>query len=153
MRVRVHNILISNGMEKEATTKGKTKNDQEFAVIETGGKQYMVSVGDVLDVELLKTHGSDIIAEVPLEAVIDHEDDEEISIPIADRISDLDADKEQDKQIEDELAGENIGERDVIEEMEEATMEHEAIEGIVDGDAIEAIEEAVIEDEKAKDKE
>jgi large subunit ribosomal protein L21 len=25
----------------------------EFAVIETGGKQYMVSVGDVLDVELL----------------------------------------------------------------------------------------------------
>ncbi len=25
----------------------------EFAVIETGGKQYMVSVGDILDVELL----------------------------------------------------------------------------------------------------
>jgi large subunit ribosomal protein L21 len=26
---------------------------EEFAVIETGGKQYMVSVGDVLEVELL----------------------------------------------------------------------------------------------------
>ncbi len=26
---------------------------EEFAVIETGGKQYIVSVGDVLDVELL----------------------------------------------------------------------------------------------------
>ncbi len=29
------------------------KLNQEFAVIETGGKQYMVSVGDVLEVELL----------------------------------------------------------------------------------------------------
>lgn len=30
----------------------KTEN-AEFAVIETGGKQYIVSVGDILDVELL----------------------------------------------------------------------------------------------------
>lgn len=35
-------------MSKEASTENK-----EFAVIETGGKQYMVSVGDVVDVELL----------------------------------------------------------------------------------------------------
>ena len=35
-----------------ADTKKTTKND-EFAVIETGGKQYMVSVGDIVDVELL----------------------------------------------------------------------------------------------------
>lgn len=35
-------------MSKEASTEKK-----EFAVIETGGKQYMVSVGDVVDVELL----------------------------------------------------------------------------------------------------
>ncbi len=34
--------------KKEATAK-----QAEFAVIETGGKQYMVSVGDILDVELL----------------------------------------------------------------------------------------------------
>jgi large subunit ribosomal protein L21 len=36
-------------MKKEKTTAQAT----EFAVIETGGKQYMVSVGDILDVELL----------------------------------------------------------------------------------------------------
>ncbi len=30
-----------------------TKNQAPFAVIETGGKQYIVSVGDVLNVELL----------------------------------------------------------------------------------------------------
>lgn len=36
-------------MKKEKTTAEST----EFAVIETGGKQYMVSVGDVLEVELL----------------------------------------------------------------------------------------------------
>jgi len=34
--------------KKEPTTK-----QAEFAVIETGGKQYMVSVGDVVEVELL----------------------------------------------------------------------------------------------------
>lgn len=37
-------------MPKKVATK---EIKQEFAVIETGGKQYMVSVGDVLDVELL----------------------------------------------------------------------------------------------------
>ncbi len=35
------------------TTEAKT---DKFSVIETGGKQYMVSVGDVLDVELLGEH-------------------------------------------------------------------------------------------------
>lgn len=35
-------------------TKAATKSEnKEFAVIETGGKQYVVSVGDVLEVELL----------------------------------------------------------------------------------------------------
>ncbi len=36
-------------MKKEKATTKAT----EFAIIETGGKQYMVSVGDVLEVELL----------------------------------------------------------------------------------------------------
>lgn len=31
-------------------------NKENFAVIETGGKQYIVSAGDVLDVELLGEH-------------------------------------------------------------------------------------------------
>jgi large subunit ribosomal protein L21 len=30
-----------------------TKKDAPFAVIETGGKQYIVSVGDIIEVELL----------------------------------------------------------------------------------------------------
>lgn len=33
--------------------KESTEKATEFAIIETGGKQYMVSVGDVVDVELL----------------------------------------------------------------------------------------------------
>lgn len=42
---------------KKATKTTATPKSSEFAVIETGGKQYMVSVGDIVDVELL---GSDI---------------------------------------------------------------------------------------------
>lgn len=34
----------------------KTTTQGDFAVIETGGKQYVVSVGDVLEVELLAEH-------------------------------------------------------------------------------------------------
>ena len=35
------------------TTEKKTEKDGEFAVIETGGKQYTVSVGDILTIEKL----------------------------------------------------------------------------------------------------
>ena len=38
--------------ENKATKETKAKGE-EFAVIETGGKQYIVAVGDILDVELL----------------------------------------------------------------------------------------------------
>lgn len=34
----------------------KATKTEDFAVIETGGKQYIVSVGDVIDVELLGDH-------------------------------------------------------------------------------------------------
>lgn len=37
----------------KTTTKKKTPDSTEFAVIETGGKQYKVAVGDVLKVEKL----------------------------------------------------------------------------------------------------
>lgn len=37
-------------MTKKTVTTGQAK---EFAIIETGGKQYLVCVGDVIDVELL----------------------------------------------------------------------------------------------------
>lgn len=36
----------------------KTGGEKEIAVIETGGKQYIVSVGDTLEVELLAEWGS-----------------------------------------------------------------------------------------------
>ena len=36
--------------------KEEAKKEAPFAVIETGGKQYMVSKGDVIDVELLGEH-------------------------------------------------------------------------------------------------
>lgn len=35
-------------------TKEKTQNKAEFAVIKTGGKQYKVSVGDVVSIEKIK---------------------------------------------------------------------------------------------------
>ena len=35
---------------------GKVAKTEDFSVIETGGKQYIVSVGDVLKVELLGEH-------------------------------------------------------------------------------------------------
>jgi len=40
---------------KKVSTK-KAEKSQDFAVIETGGKQYVVSVGDILEVELLGEH-------------------------------------------------------------------------------------------------
>ena len=39
--------------EKKTTTKKVASNKGEFSVIQTGGKQYIVSVGDVLEVERL----------------------------------------------------------------------------------------------------
>ena len=39
-----------------ATKTTKKALKEEFAVIETGGKQYIVSAGDILDVELLGEH-------------------------------------------------------------------------------------------------
>ena len=37
----------------ENTAKTEDKKTEDFSVIETGGKQYIVSVGDTLEVELL----------------------------------------------------------------------------------------------------
>ena len=43
---------VAKKAAKKATTKAAS-NASEFAVIETGGKQYIVSVGDVIEVERL----------------------------------------------------------------------------------------------------
>lgn len=46
----------TTGQAKKAATTKKPASGHEFAVIETGGKQYMVAVGDVIDVELMGDH-------------------------------------------------------------------------------------------------
>jgi len=56
------NAPAKNAAAKKAPAKNAAKKNtatphsEEFAVIETGGKQYVVSVGDVIDVELLGEH-------------------------------------------------------------------------------------------------
>ncbi len=68
-------------MKKEKTTAMST----EFAVIETGGKQYMVSVGDVLEVELL---GGDLkegdVVEFEKVLMVDNGTDTTIGAPYID---------------------------------------------------------------------
>lgn len=41
---------------KKVTTKKTAAKSDDFSVIETGGKQYVVSVGDVIEVELIGEH-------------------------------------------------------------------------------------------------
>ncbi len=41
---------------KKVTTKKTAPKSDDFSVIETGGKQYVVSVGDIIEVELLGEH-------------------------------------------------------------------------------------------------
>jgi large subunit ribosomal protein L21 len=49
----------ASAVKTEAKPKVKTQKapmSEDFAIIETGGKQYIVSIGDVLEVELLGDH-------------------------------------------------------------------------------------------------
>lgn len=50
---QLHFLLFSCRITRTMTKAAAKAINPEFAVIETGGKQYMVSVGDVLEVELL----------------------------------------------------------------------------------------------------
>ncbi|MCD5382499.1 MAG: 50S ribosomal protein L21 [Candidatus Pacebacteria bacterium] len=61
-------------MNKETTA---TK-DGAFSVIETGGKQYIVSVGDVVDVELLGAH--DEGANIEFDKVLMHDTGKDATI-------------------------------------------------------------------------
>ena len=42
---------------KKTPARGAVSKEKEIAVIETGGKQYVVSVGDTIEVELLAAFG------------------------------------------------------------------------------------------------
>lgn len=54
-------------MSEKTSKKSATGNDLRYAIVETGGKQYRVKVGDVLSVEKLD---GDAGAEVTLERVL-----------------------------------------------------------------------------------
>jgi len=54
---------------------------EEFAVIETGGKQYMVSVGDTIDVELLGEHEAGAQIEFDKVLMVDNGKDTTIGTP------------------------------------------------------------------------
>ena len=106
-----------------------------------------------LDVELLKKFGEKT-KEVVLDEDIPINEDE--LVPITDKIHELSSDqttfKETPEQIKKEMEGKNIGEMNVIEEMETQVMEHDAHEGKVDKESIDAIEKAVEDSEDEKNK-
>ena len=65
--------------------KGKTtEKASEFAVIETGGKQYMVSVGDVVEVELLGDLKEGDAVEFDKVLMVDNGSDTTIGTPYID---------------------------------------------------------------------
>lgn len=78
-------------MATEKTTKKATKKTtkkasaakkaDDFAVIETGGKQYIVSVGDVIDVELLGDHKEGDAIEFDKVLLVDDGKDATIGTP------------------------------------------------------------------------
>ncbi|MBU0577638.1 DNA-directed RNA polymerase subunit beta [Patescibacteria group bacterium] len=106
-----------------------------------------------LDVGLVKRAGEKI-EEVNLEDIIE-KDEEELIIPEADRIHELNeqaSPKESEDDVESEMEGKNIGEMDAVEEMETGTMEHDASEGMITQEEIEALEEFVEEEEDEKNK-
>lgn len=53
----VKKTAVKKAVAKKAPAKKEKKElSADFSVIETGGKQYIVAVGDVIDVELLGEH-------------------------------------------------------------------------------------------------
>ena len=99
-----------------------------------------------LDVELLKSKGGKL-EEVDLSDVIELDEGDEI-IPVADRISDLDSNDESESDVKKEVEGENLGGKDVIEEMEDELVEDDASEGQLSDEDIEDIESAVTGESK-----
>ena len=66
------------------TNEKTTQENTEFAVIETGGKQYMVSVGDVLEVELLGNLKEGDAVEFDKVLMVDNGSDTTIGTPYID---------------------------------------------------------------------
>jgi large subunit ribosomal protein L21 len=73
-------------MSEKTSKKSATGNDAQYAIVETGGKQYRVRVGDVLSVEKLD---GDAGSEVSLDRVllIGGDGDVRIGTPVVDGAS------------------------------------------------------------------
>ena len=103
-----------------------------------------------LDVGLVKvSSGEEELIEV--EDIIDH-DDMASSVSPSNRISELNdkANKELEEQVKEEVAGKNIGAKDVIEELEIETVQDDGSEGIITQEEIEALEDATTKSEDEK---
>jgi DNA-directed RNA polymerase subunit beta len=102
-----------------------------------------------LDVGLIKLKDEVHAEEVKLEDVIDVNDIEEV--PYEDKINEMTdkAAKETEDDLKSEIIGDNLGEMDAIEEMEEDVTRHEGAEGKISKKDI-LHEEDVLEDEEAK---
>lgn len=98
-----------------------------------------------LNVSLTKIEGEKAVEEVKLENVIEAED---VEVPVTDRIAELDSSKESPGDVKKEMGGENIGEKDVVEEMEEAQMDGQGPEGQVSKEEIQHEEETLEKAEK-----
>ncbi len=103
-----------------------------------------------LDVALTKVEDDKVVEKVDLEDVIEKGDEE---IPSSDQIKELNPLlKEAEGKVKSEMKGENIGEKDVVEAMEEAATEDEGSEGKVTKKEIQKEEKAVEKKEKKKNK-
>ncbi len=98
-----------------------------------------------LNVSLTKTEGR-TFEEVELKDVIETEDIEEI--PSMDKIKELDAQiAESEGTIKAEIAGENIGEKDAVEAMEEGLQEEQGKEGQMSKEEMQHEEEKLEKEE------
>ena len=108
-----------------------------------------------LDVGLIKIEGDSEVKEVQLEdvIVIADDDDEDVIIPDNERIAELRVDqqtfKESDSDIDEEIAGKNIGQMDAVEAMESELTDDESPEGRVSSEDIDEIEKEMEEGEEA----
>lgn len=100
-----------------------------------------------LDVELLKSQGEKL-EEVPLEDVIEKDEETDIVAMDANRISDLDERGEDSEQIVGEMVGDEHNERDTVIEMEEDLMEDMGPEGKISEKDIDRFEEVAEEEDK-----
>jgi large subunit ribosomal protein L21 len=87
-------------MSEKTSNKSATGNDARYAIVETGGKQYRVKVGDVLSVEKLDGEaGTDVTLDRVL--LIGGTDDVQVGTPVIEGASVA-------AQIADQYRGEKI---------------------------------------------